>query len=89
MDEQIRELKMSVRKRLGGNATLLDVCQDVHMSVNGVIDPLPAESLAFYVQLLRDALAAWDIGSPQAKEFDDAVRTLIVAALKEYEERKK
>ncbi len=75
-------MPQSTREILG-EACLLDVALDLHMSTTGSCDPWaidPARCVAILEMAVRD----WEEGPTYRKAFDDAVKNLLVVALQEH-----
>lgn len=65
-----------------GNENLLQICLDLHMAHTGSSDPLLDYVKERYLKILHLANLHWR-PSVRHKEFDNAVRTLILATMRE------
>lgn len=66
----------------GDFRSLVNVCLDLHMWNNGSGDPWATDRQKCLL-ILQTALEHWTEGPAYAKEFDDAVRSLIQVTLDE------
>ena len=65
--------------------SVLDCVQSLHAHTTGSSDPLQSDQEALAVAFLRMRLATWQ-QSNRSMFYDEAVKSLIRAALKEYDE---
>ena len=63
--------------------SVLELCEIVHMSKTGAGDKLYGEELGKCTAALMKRLSSWVKGTDGSKNYDDAVKALIVATLKE------
>ena len=67
--------------------SVLDMCQDIHMSKSGAGDPLTPDEALEKITTLSTRLANWEEGSNSSRAYDLAVKNLIQVTLKEFFER--
>lgn len=75
-----------LRKRMidFGYSNLLNICLDLHMQNSGSYDGMNKVVFKCLVSILEDALNEWkETTHLKYKQFDDAVKNLIIATLEE------
>lgn len=93
MSKNTQELRWTLKVEMG----LLEICQVVHMAVNGSADSLTPEEAQKFISILEDARNNWDFLSKHDNEgriemgnkfysfrYDMAVLALIEATLNQY-----
>ena len=67
--------------------SIFSVCEDLHGALCGTGEGIQSDIIHRYGQALRRRLDNWQpsLGSWSCKQYDDAVKALVVAALVEYE----
>lgn len=68
---------------LQGDATLPEICMDLHMAVTGSCDR-PDEAMAEMATILMTALEDWEPGLDKYGAFDDAMKNLVTVTVQEY-----
>ena len=64
---------------------VLDFAQRLHESTTGISDSLPPNEGLFIYEFLRARINDWNKSPSFSKDYDDAIRQLLVAAIFEYE----
>ena len=72
--------------QIGTYGTILETCESLHMSKTGASDPLPEEVRNQCVNYLRATLLQWHPSPSYTVDYDNAVKSLIQATLKELDE---
>lgn len=79
-----RRLHGSVEQRSRQNiGTLPEICLDLRMAHNGSADPMPDKKSAELIGHLRTKLDNWKPSDPFSERFDDCVKQLVIATLRE------
>ena len=74
---------IQVREQMFEGEGLLQICQDMHMSITGSSDPLPQDKYNRYKNILLTAVNKWQPNTSHWCGYDGAVYALICATLDE------
>lgn len=62
---------------------LLGICLDLHGVHTGSIDRRDMPDEEMWLAIIRKALATWELGPASSEVFDEAVKNLLIATLRE------